>query len=333
MPMPIVSGLTSNRSSILPVDLRKFKENSPSRNCRFGQKVLLLALSIITQFLPLYWILGLLTSRFKLIQSIFVCYPGSQKYLDQLSFQFANNYIRWNPSPLGLFKQGDKWGLIIGVPMSEDDFTNPKNIKALEKLIRKLEKIRYFLGASEVNYAGVLPSYLAQNMGIYNLRNANLKVAKVVADAAEKVKKEQCGGEDIPIILLGGAGNVGSKLQQSLSDRGWDQVYIVDPRSENMGFPSKIIGAKAILIDVARKGVLESYMNLFWKELIIINETYPEPDQSLLALFKSIGMKVYHVGGVEGLVLPKLPLGYSGSVPCCAIHDENSLTLVLKELT
>ena len=65
-------------------------------------------------------------------------------------------------------------------------------------------------------------------------------------------------------------------------------------------------------------------MDQLWKELVVINEVYPDPTKAEVQKITECGCVLYHVGGVRGFFFPPIPNGYSGCIPCCAaiMHEK-----------
>jgi len=290
-------------------------------------------------FLPIaksrkvFWLLGLINKKTKIFKSIFVLYPANAKYLDHYCFSFMQGALKWTPVLIGTLKQGNKWGLILGVTMTEEEFTKPDNRIYLDNTLKKIKNIASLFEINEINMAGILPSYLAKIKDNPELEKTNNKAAKVTFQAIIKVLQSYDNNKEIPIILLGGMGSVGQKVYSLLCRNNYLEIFIVDRKLQNNDFPSNLSGKIALLVDISRKGTLEHYSRQFWNELIILNETYPEPDsESVRKLKETYNMSILHISGVEGSIYPSLPYAYSGSVPCCAIHDTSVITPILKKL-
>ena len=100
-----------------------------------------------------------------------------------------------------------------------------------------------------------------------------------------------------------------------------------------MELPEELKGKAAILIDVSRRNVLQSYVDDMWSELVVLNETFPEPSKKIVSKLTSKSIRIFHLSGVAGSIFPSLPYGYKDSVPCCAIHDVgSSINPIIKEL-
>ena len=98
---------------------------------------------------------------------------------------------------------------------------------------------------------------------------------------------------------------------------------IIGVDKENPLLPQELLGKTAILLNVTRAKVLLSYADQLWKELVIINEVYPEPSADEVKKFSSIGCKLYHIAGIPAFTFPPLSGAYKGYMPCCAAIMEN----------
>jgi hypothetical protein len=186
------------------------------------------------------------------------------------------------------------------------------------------------LGIKKVNYAGILPSFLIKNKMLDS--NKHNEMPGFIVYTAYKQLSITKFERLVPVILLGGAGSVGRYVQPHLK-RADVEYYVVDPATKKTSLPSHLRGEPAIVIDTARKGVLESYIDQFWQELVVLNETFPEPSKKIQKLFKNRGNALFHLSGVQGKCYPSLPYGYRDSVPCCAIHSEAAECMpVVREL-
>ncbi|OED37893.1 hypothetical protein AB833_21685 [Chromatiales bacterium (ex Bugula neritina AB1)] len=243
-------------------------------------------------------------------------------------------WLRWRPTPIGVFRQGEHWGIVFATPMTEEDFLNPKNKEPFLRLLDRLENINSLMGVRLTSYAGVIPSYLHANGYKNDVSHHFSKPLPVINKSIEiviSIEFAEYPDKDIPIILLGGNGKIGTPLKYHWRDSRTD-IYVVDPQGGNVSLPNEIYGKPAILVDVSRRGAIRIYIDEMWDGLVILNETFPEPSKSTISLLDSKGVKIYHLSGVKGVVIPSLPHGYIDSVPCCAIHDSNEDTLPVLKL-
>lgn len=262
------------------------------------------------------------------IRSLFLMYPPAQsKYAEKYGFTWVFKYAHNNPLIVGAYFQNFRIGLILAAYVQESYFRNNKEYLTL--IQSKIERTRRLVGAEIVHFSGVLPSEMNRFSMIdqgYFKERCEL-VAEIVIDAERAVREKESIFEVCPVLLLGGKGNIGSAIKEKFMTEG-REVYIVD-RDEN--FPQSLRDKRAILIDVSRKGVLESRIDQLWSNLTILNESYPEPQSDVVNILNAKGINVYHVAGVKAKVFPPFPYAYAGGIPCCAaIREENVKSLVKK---
>lgn len=262
------------------------------------------------------------------LRSLFLMYPPAQsKYAEKYGFNWVFKYSHSNPLIVGAYFQNFRIGLILASHVQEDYFRN--NREYLTMIQSKIERIRRLVGAEVVHFSGILPSEMNRVSLIdqdYFKERCEL-VAEIVIDAERVVREQERIFEVCPVLLLGGKGNIGSTMKEKFMADG-REVYIVD-RDED--FPQNLRDKRAILIDVSRKGVLESRMEQLWSNLTILNESYPEPNEDVVKALNNKGINVYHVAGVKAKAFPPFPYAYAGGIPCCAaIREDKAMSLVKK---
>ncbi len=55
------------------------------------------------------------------IVSVFLLYPARREYADALAYQWHQRRFSWHPGLVGFYRQGERHGLIFGIPNLEDD--------------------------------------------------------------------------------------------------------------------------------------------------------------------------------------------------------------------
>ena len=264
---------------------------------------------------------------FRPIKSLFIIYPASDKYIEPYCFRFLWPYFRHHPVIIGGFFQGGQLGLTCVISAFESDFESKG---FLEKFFQRSTLLGKILGVPLQTYGGVLPNALkrANLLEPPYITERNELVANVVLKAMEEIRKQKQLGEKTPIILLGGMGNIGTAVRKRLAAQK-QEIYIVDKQDP---FPTNLKNKSTILIDIARKGVLEQYLPHFWKGMLIINETYPEPSKKVVFALKKRGIHLYHIVGVKGSTFPNFFNAYAGGVPCCAMNTSEQFTPLIKLL-
>lgn len=264
---------------------------------------------------------------FRIIDTAFVCYAASEYYRYKYWFKFANPISLVFPTIVGVYFQGGKIGLIFGITSVEKDFSDAKK---LAQFMRNVTLVKNLLGLKSFHYSGILPTELAKRSLIakeYLTERCEI-VAKVVLAAERQVREVEGVTGFLPVILLGGKGNVGRKITEGLKQLG-QQVYILDIGDI---IPDHLKYRRCIVIDVARKGALEEHIENFWEGMLFLNETYPAPNRALINRLKSMKIPSYHVSGVSARAFPSFPGPYSNGVPCCALINDSNLKALVKRL-
>lgn len=273
--------------------------------------------------------LGLLNRLLgKPIRSVFLIYPAREKYAHTYAFKWVFEYSKTNPLIVGMYFQNFRIGLIVGTVVGESYFRNNKDY--LIKMHSNLELIRKLIGAEVTHFSGTLPTEF-NRLGLIDPQYFEERcelVAEIVVDAERKVRTEEKIFENCPVLLLGGRGSIGNSLKNQFLDEG-REVHIIDKDEK---FPSNIYGRKAILIDVSRKGVLESRMEELWSNLTILNESFPEPESDVVEILNKKGIQVYHVVGVKAKAYPSFQYGYAGGIPCCAANRQKNMNALVRKL-
>lgn len=276
--------------------------------------------------------IGWFNRRWYFLNTVFVAYPASEEYALAYVYPRHRHIMRWLPWPTGIFRQNGQWGLMTVISSIEKDFKDPKNIQNLKVLVERTERIKQLVGASQKTFAGVLPGILYTKGLISEIAEAEVTV-EVLAKAEAKVKRAECYPEDIPIIILGGGGFIGSRLIDKMASR---EVYSIDlnrtSEINSNSWPSYLYGRKAVLVNITTKAVLSRYLDLFWPELILLNEVYPEPSRKEIETLKKIGSPAYHVVGVVAKSYPSFPKAYEGGIPCCAAWSSKDIEAIIKRL-
>jgi hypothetical protein len=138
--------------------------------------------------------------------------------------------------------------------------------------------------------------------------------------------------EQVPLIVLGGAGFIGRRLVAQYRAQG-RVVYVVDPLgAAEDHWPSALTGQVVMVLNLTRKYALESYEPLMWAGMVLLNEVYPAPSSALVQALAARGVSSYHVVGVCGWAIPSFPASYAGAIPCCAAQAHGQPTVVLRNI-
>jgi hypothetical protein len=264
--------------------------------------------------------------------SVFFCYAGNTWYASHYSYPSFRRFLLWFPSTIGVFRQGKRWGLICAAPVTEAEFTDPRNAQDLSRLLCRMLRIKMLLGVDQLSLAGILPTILR---GRYSRTTGDIehdRTPEVVRRAVHEVRGKHFMNRHHNVVLLGGAGRIGRAIHERLKADGLELVIIDSTMPTAPAF--KDLGpVSMILVDVSRHGVLQRYIDELPEGTVILNEVFPEPSRDVIKRLKSRNIAMYHIAGVKAVVYPSLPQGYRNALPCCAIHSDEIGELVLTRIT
>lgn len=315
-------------------DLKKLARRAQEWSVLQIRRSLLLILNIGFNNTVGYRLLGWLNRKFGFLGSVFLAYPGKRDLALVYGHRFLRKWFRWRPALIGLFRQGDVWGLTLAVTSGERELCRSSNHAHLMNLLRQIDSIQAILGAPQRSLAGVLPSLLSSR-GILSVGRESERAAMCLERALDEVALREGLGNDTPIIVLGAGGFVGSKLVSRLSGR---QLFPVDTVSDHQSasspWPSHLSreASGAILVNVSTPGALAHYASRLWSGVVVLNEVYPQPSARTVRMLLSKGVRIYHLSGVVGSAFPRFPGAYSGAIPCCASMSDRVPDVVLLDL-
>jgi hypothetical protein len=293
------------------------------RSFPFGAHLRRIAIIVLSAgsrtWLP-FFLIGVLNRLLPTFTSVFFCYAGNARYAKYYSYRSCKRFLLWFPTPIGIFRQGQRWGLICATPVTEAEFSDPKNTADLRKLLRRLLRIKMLLGVQQLSFAGILPNVLRPMCpdAVYDLD----RTSEVVRRAVHHVRREHFGDRHHNVVLLGGAGRIGRAVRDRLRADGVDAIVIDSALPAAITF--KDLGASGmLLVDVSRYGVIQRHIPELPQGTVILNEVFPEPSREVVKELKNRNIAAYHLAGVKAEVYPSLPLGYRNAVPCCAIHSDD----------
>lgn len=252
------------------------------------------------------------------IVSVFLLYPARREYADALAYQWHQRRFSWHPGLVGFYRQGERHGLIFGIPNLEDDVRAEQSGSCLLQLMARMEAARNRVGASRKVFAGVLPSTFARN-GIENEHLAEQRhlTARAVLHALDDVLIRHGLGSDVPVLVLGGRGYIASEVLRLCNGRNVSSIDVGD-LDKFRQFAADYGSGPAVVVNLTKSGALADYASAFWPGVIVLNEVYPEPSAAEIAALEDRGAVCYHIVGVEGEAWPPFPRAYRGGIPCCA---------------
>lgn len=269
-------------------------------HCMAGhlRKILVLVVNVLFNHNLVFCIVGVINQRWGFLSSVFVMYPATKDYTSAYLYQRHWHVTKRMPCICGIFRQEGKWGLILGITSTEEDFCRPDNTGNLQNLVGRVEHVRRLIGASQKTFAGVLPGILFKKRLIREAVEADI-AAEAIVKAEKYVRNTEGHSENTPLIILGGNGFVGRRLIRRLHGR---EVYCVDStngKTNVESWPFHLKGRSAILINISRSHALDYYTDLFWPGLVLLNEVYPEPGADELKTITEKGCSAYHVVGIH----------------------------------
>ncbi len=274
----------------------------------------------------LFRLIGALNRRVGLIQSVFLVYPGNEKYSGSYLYQSRIVKAEWEPWPCGLLWQNRRATVMFCITASSEQFTDTGNTENLVRVVRRMENLRELFGAKTKTFAGILPGVLYSKRFVREAPEADL-TAVAVSQAITLVKSQESLGADTPIIVLGHRGFIGRRVVKLLQ---YDCVYGVD---KNDSWPHHLRGRRAVVINVALNGAINCYVDMMWPGMVVLNEVYPEPGADMVEKINRQGCALYHVTGVAGKAFPPFPEAYEGGIPCCAAWASPHLKVVIRKLS
>ena len=273
----------------------------------------------------LFWIVGMLNKRLRVIESVFLVYPANSKYALEYVYSHRIPRVRWNPWPCGLLWQNGKLTIMFCVSATNKDYIDSTNVRDLRHLTERMEKLRQLIGANSKTFAGILPGILFSHRIVRKAPEADL-TSEMVSQAIAKVMELEALSPDTQVIVLGGRGFIGRRVVRLLDgsahslDRGNpDWPYVANEHS-------------VIAVNVMTNGALEEYIDVIPPSTVVLNEVYPEPKPNVIAKLKSKGCSCYHVVGVRAIALPSFPHAYRGGIPCCAAWPAEDTEVIVRKL-
>lgn len=289
--------------------------------------VLLFLLAIAGRTYIPYILLGIYNRLFNRFNSIFFFYAPNSQYRKHYPLGNMDFLLRWQPTIVGTFKQGGKYGLVIASPMLESDLLDSKNREKLNLLCNRIRRVGDIVGIDQISLAGIFPSVLMKTDQNW-FTDPRPSAATAICNALEYLINKQENSQDL--VIFGGEGFVGKAVCDELRNRNHKYVSVDKGSIHNM---DSLIGKECILVNVSRQGALEEIEPMLWDGITILNEVFPEPRKRLVSKLKMRNIDIWHLSGVKGNVVPSLPGGYKDSVPCCAVHVvERDIQFVIKSL-
>lgn len=292
-----------------------------------GRRMAVEVANVVLNHEVVFRAIGAVNGRAGVVESVFLVYPGSEKYALAYGYRRRIERQRWSPWPTGVLLQNGRVTLMFAVSSHDEHYLAEPNRDALGSLANRMEHLRVLVGARQKTFAGVLPGVLASH-GILTDPPEGDITANVVAQAVRELRTQALRGA--PVIVLGGRGFVGRRLVALLSPD--MQVHSVDATDGEDSWPDHLDGQPVLLVNVANRRALGQHLHRLWAGMAVLNEVYPEPDPDTLATLTLRGIPVHHVVGVAARAIPAFPAAYQGAIPCCAAWPSEDAQVVVRHL-
>lgn len=278
------------------------------------------------------YLLGKLNERTNFLSTVFVMYPATPEYADAYIPKNKLHIMRWKPYIVGFFIQNGRLGLKCVISSEERDFRDTSNLENLRSLVDTTNSLKDILYASQTSFSGVLPGILNEHRIIKGSPEAKVTVATVVK-SEETLRNKLNISEQIPTVVLGGAGFIGRRVVRELKKR--DRVtLVIDPKvtNEEKNWQEVLKNQDSIILNLAPTETLKSYLDHITTDSILLNESYPEPCNQTQKTLKDLGIAAYHISGVKARSFPTFPMAYKGGIPCCAARLTEGIKPLIKQL-
>jgi hypothetical protein len=263
-------------------------------------------------------VIGYLNGRHQFLSTVFVAYLATDEYSREYVAGARRERIRWSPWLVGVYVQGGKVGLMFVISATEADFRDDANKPRLKQLLDETTGIKKLVNAGQVSFSGVLPGVLCGHRMVKKPVEPRVTVEVIVR--AEVLLRARLGmDDDVPVVLIGGAGFIGRRVAARMADRELHIVdKVLDPVDGADPWYRQLQGRRIVIINLASPRALTDYADYLWPEAAVLNEVYPEPDADTLAVLGAVGCPVFHVVGMKARSWPAFPRAYRGGIPCCA---------------
>lgn len=263
-----------------------------------------------------------IAKKFQLFDAVFVMYPADQEFADYFTFRPRQWSIRWRPFIVGRIKHPNGKRMLVFAISAFIDHKEKESASEAEKLrllYKRMEVIKTRLGAVSAHFAGTLPgrfTFLKIDRG-EDQKNERKATQENVVRATLELRTLLEHDPTCPVVVFGARGYIGKGVVKQLE--GVSPVVGVDKVDGSVLGYQKPDGPH-IIVDISRPDAINplvDYSYMDWKTAVL-NEVYPAPHGDVVKQMKALGVRVFHVAGVNADVWPAFPKAYQGAVPCCA---------------
>jgi hypothetical protein len=257
-------------------------------------------------------------------EGVFLCYPAEDRFADHFASKRRQEKNAWQPWLIGFMWQEQSSSIVFAISTSETELREASTHN-LVSLVDRIEALQRSFGARRIAMAGILPSLLRAR----RLRHSGIEfeiTCRAVARAIEKIissVQPHC----MSIVVLGGRGFIGRSLVRTLASiQNTLPVYAVDKGDELFSYSG------SLYVNCTQPGFIENQWQMFPSGSVILNEVYPAPNLEVVYRLEEKGVKVFHVAGLPGIMLPRMPGEYKDAIPCCAAKPGDVKDVIVKRI-
>ena len=246
------------------------------------------------------------------------------RFADHFASRKRQKKNSWQPWLIGVMWQEKSLSIVFAISASESELRLASR-QNLVRLVDEIEALQSSLGVSRVAMAGILPSLLRAK----RLRHSGVEfeiTCRAVASAIDKIlssTQPKCRS----IVVLGGRGFIGRNLVKTLASMQQVlPVFAVDKGDELFKYTN------SLYVNCTQPGFIEEQWQMFPSGSVVLNEVYPAPSLDTVSRLEENGVKVFHVAGLPGRMIPGLPGEYRDAIPCCAAKPGNANDVIVKRI-
>ena len=255
---------------------------------------------------------------------VFLCCPVEERFVDHFASKRRQEKNSWQPWLVGLMWQEQYSSIVFAISASETELS-AASTHNLVSLVDRIEVLQRSLGARSIAMAGILPSLLRARRLRYSGIEFDI-TCRAVARAIEKMISS-VQPECMSIVVLGGRGLIGRNLVRTLAlIQNTLPVYAVDKGDELFSYSS------SLYVNCTQPGFIENQWQMLPSGSVILNEVYPAPNLEVVSRLEDKGVKVFHVAGLPGRMLPGMPGEYKDAIPCCAAKPGDVRDVIVKRI-
>jgi len=315
--------------------------NAPSYECRGGGFVGWIEKRTVSLGRFLMWctvnfalwpIIRLVAKRLRLIDFLFVVYPGTSEDVTA----YIPLWLHWKIrkilplSVLGILSRGKsgKRGLIITLMYEPEELT----VTQLKQFLGRINRFANSVGATSIALAGRLPSIFLESR--ISLDSPFLRGDRGAVFTVTETLRHVLDAENLsPHSTIGvlGVGFIGGKVVRYLREIGYSSVIGFDQRVKNPHENDHITltndftllrHCQVVVILTAKGSDIAETITHFREGVIVVDDTHPQLPSYLVEEIRAKKGKVYKSAlGLEGVrFLPEIP-GYDREwLPGCVIE-------------